>query len=93
MQVKDYSTSNIVDYSIEALLKKGGKVTGCQGFSEDPEVCINACANLNRRLDDRRGCLKPYGGTDCYVWVTMPNGDVIGTCHNYKILTNSSNNK
>lgn len=96
MQVKDYSTSNIVDYSIEALLKKGGKVTGCQGFSEDPEVCINACescANLNRRLDDRGGCLKPYGGTDCYVWVTMPNGDVIGACHNYKILTNSSNNK
>lgn len=88
--------SNIVDYSIETLLKKGGKVTGCMGFPGDPKEYTNACkscANFGNHADGSKGCLRPYGGTDCYVWVTMPNGEVIGACHNYEVLTNSSNNK
>lgn len=39
-----------VDYSIGALLKKGGKVTGCMGFSCDPKnvykMHVNFCANF-----------------------------------------------
>ena len=81
-----------VDYSIETLLKRGEKVTGCIGFPEDPKVYTNACkfcANFGNHADGSKGCLKPYCGTDCYVWVTMPYGEVVGTCCNYEILINS----
>lgn len=89
MQVNDYSTSNIVDYSIEALLKKGGKVTGCIGFPSDPKTYTNTCkfcANFGNHVDGSRGCLRPYCGTDCYVWVTMPNGEIIGACGNFESI-------
>lgn len=35
--------SKKVDYSIEALLKNGGKVTGCMGFPWDPKVHTDPC--------------------------------------------------
>lgn len=38
--------SNTVDYSIEALLKKGGKVTGAIGFPWDPKKYTDACKFL-----------------------------------------------
>lgn len=88
--------SNIVDYSIETLLKKGGKVTGCMGFPGDPKEYTNACkfcANFGNHADGSKGGLRPYGGTDCYVWITMPNGEVIGACDNFEVLINSNNNK
>ena len=81
-----------IDYSIKTLLKKGGKVTGAIGFPWDPKVHTNPCkfcANFGNHLDGSKGCLKPYGGTDCYVWITMPNGEIIGACDNFGVLTNN----
>ena len=83
-----------IDYSIETLLKKGGKVTGAIGFPGDPKEYTNACkscTNFGNHADGSKGCLKPYCGTDCYVWVTMPNYEIIATCCNYEVLTNSNN--
>lgn len=82
----------MIDYSINTLLKKGGKVTGCIGFPWDPKVHTDPCkfcANFGNHSDGSKGCLKPYGGTDCYVWITMPNGEVIGACDNFEVLTNN----
>lgn len=86
----------MIDYSIEILLKNGGKVTGCIGFPEDPKVYTNACnfcANFGNHKDGSKGCLEPYCGTDCYVWITMPNGEIIATCCNYELLANLNNKK
>lgn len=82
----------IKDYLIETLLKKGGKVTGAIGFPWDPKEYTDSCkfcANLIH--SDSFGCSEPYCGTDCYVWITMPNNEIIGTCCNFKVLTNSNN--
>lgn len=46
--------SKKVDYSIEALLKNGGKVTGCMGFPWDPKVHTDPCkfcANFGNHSD------------------------------------------
>ena len=80
---------NEVDYSIETLLKKDGKVTGYMRFPGDPKEYTNACnscANFGNHADGSKGCLRPYCGTDCYAWVTMPNGEVIGACDNFESI-------
>lgn len=41
-----------IDYSIETLLKKGGKVTGCMGFPWDPKVHTHLCKPIGGRCPD-----------------------------------------
>lgn len=67
----------------------GGKITGCLGFPRDPQAYTDVCqfcVNLIRYSNGEKRCSKPYGGVDCYVWVTMPNGEVIGACDNFESI-------
>lgn len=51
----------MIDYSINTLLKKGGKVIGAIGFPWDPKVYIDPCkfcANFGNHSDGSKGCLE-----------------------------------
>lgn len=78
-----------IDYHPESLIKRGGKVTGRIGFPGDPKTYTGVCKvckyyGLNN--NNVIGCMRPFLGTDWYVWVTMPNGEIIATCYEHETL-------